>query len=144
MFLSSKDMKGGYFVIFVEDDVIYWFYWGWYWLAWLHSTMRVRIANIDTPPKFNIAPENRESQKETHLPTIHFQGRAVKLPGGTIGKGHCSWLMMHFCPHQLRYSFDLPGPPRMPITPRLWHFFLAGNPNPYKPWFATIASWVGG
>ena len=24
--------------------------------------------------KFNIAPENRESQKETHLPTIHFQG----------------------------------------------------------------------
>ena len=33
-------------------------------------------------PKFNIAPENRESQKETHLPTIHFQGRAVKLPGG--------------------------------------------------------------
>ena len=27
-----------------------------------------------TPPKFNIAPENRESQKETHLPTIHFQG----------------------------------------------------------------------
>ena len=28
----------------------------------------------DTPPKFNIAPENRPSQKETHLPTIHFQG----------------------------------------------------------------------
>ena len=27
-----------------------------------------------TLPKFNIAPENRESQKETHLPTIHFQG----------------------------------------------------------------------
>ena len=26
------------------------------------------------PPKFNIAPENRESQKETHVPTIHFQG----------------------------------------------------------------------
>ena len=34
------------------------------------------------PPKFNIALENRESQKGTHLPTIHFQGRAVKLPGG--------------------------------------------------------------
>ena len=28
----------------------------------------------DTPPKFDIARENRESQKETHLPTIHFQG----------------------------------------------------------------------
>ena len=26
------------------------------------------------PAKFNIAPENRPSQKETHLPTIHFQG----------------------------------------------------------------------
>ena len=29
---------------------------------------------MNTPPKFNIAPKNRESQKETHLPTIHFQG----------------------------------------------------------------------
>ena len=27
-----------------------------------------------TPLKFNIAPENRQSQKETHLPTIIFQG----------------------------------------------------------------------
>ena len=26
-----------------------------------------------TLPKTNIAPENRPSQKETHLPTIHFQ-----------------------------------------------------------------------
>ena len=25
--------------------------------------------------------QNRPSQKETHLPTIHFQGRTVKLPG---------------------------------------------------------------
>ena len=31
--------------------------------------------------KFYIAPENRESQKETHLLTIDFQGRAVKLRG---------------------------------------------------------------
>ena len=27
-----------------------------------------------TPLKFNIAPKIRESQKETHLPTIIFQG----------------------------------------------------------------------
>ena len=27
-----------------------------------------------TPRKFNIAPKNRQSQKETHLPTIIFQG----------------------------------------------------------------------
>ena len=34
-----------------------------------------------TPLKFNIAPENRQSKKETHLPTIIFQGRAVKFRG---------------------------------------------------------------
>ena len=33
-----------------------------------------RLPQQITPPKFNIVPENRESQKETHLPTIHFQG----------------------------------------------------------------------
>ena len=26
-----------------------------------------------TLPKTNITPENRPSQKETHLPTMHFQ-----------------------------------------------------------------------
>ena len=31
--------------------------------------------------KFYIVPENRPSQKETHLLTIDFQGRAVKLRG---------------------------------------------------------------
>ena len=33
-----------------------------------------------TPWKFNIAPENNPSQKESSLPTIIFQGRTVKLP----------------------------------------------------------------
>ena len=28
----------------------------------------------DTPLKFNIAPKNRQSQKETHLPTVKFRG----------------------------------------------------------------------
>ena len=39
----------------------------------------------DTPPKFNIAPENLPCQKERivfqHLPTIIFQGRAVIFQG---------------------------------------------------------------
>ena len=35
-----------------------------------------------TPWKFNIATENIPSQKENSLPTIIFQGRAVKLPEG--------------------------------------------------------------
>ena len=34
-----------------------------------------------TPQRFNIAPKNRQFQKETHLPTIIFQGRAVKFRG---------------------------------------------------------------
>ena len=36
-----------------------------------------------TLPKTNMAPENRPSQKETSLPTIHFQVRAV-----SFGKGN--------------------------------------------------------
>jgi len=35
-----------------------------------------------TPWKFNIAPENIPSQKESSLPTIIFQGRAVKRREG--------------------------------------------------------------
>ena len=37
--------------------------------------------SMDTPWKFNIAPENIPSQKESGLPTIIFQWRAVKLRG---------------------------------------------------------------
>ncbi len=32
------------------------------------------ITNILNLWKFNIAPENKPSQKESSLPTIHFQG----------------------------------------------------------------------
>ena len=38
------------------------------------SSPNKALLRGSTPPKFNIAPENRESQKETHPPTIHFQG----------------------------------------------------------------------
>ena len=37
------------------------------------STMRYLAARQSTLPKTNIAPENRPSQKESSLPTIHFQ-----------------------------------------------------------------------
>ena len=36
------------------------------------------------PPTFNIAPENKHSQKESSLPTIIFQGAMIKLPGFSI------------------------------------------------------------
>ena len=38
------------------------------------------------PWKFNMAPENKPSQKESHLQTIIFQGRAVKLRGCRHGQ----------------------------------------------------------
>ena len=37
---------------------------------------------FNTPRKFNITPENIPSEKESSLPTIIFQGRAVKLREG--------------------------------------------------------------
>ena len=38
-----------------------------------------------TPPKFNIAPEKRwlEDVRLSYWVSVTFQGRAVKLPGGT-------------------------------------------------------------
>ena len=32
------------------------------------------LASASTLPETNVAPENRPSQKETSIPTIHFQG----------------------------------------------------------------------
>ena len=46
-----------------------------------------------TPRKFNIAPKNRQSQKETHLPTIIFQGLAVKFRGSITW----CWFRIHWC-----------------------------------------------
>ena len=37
-----------------------------------------------TLPQTNIAPESRPSQKETHLPTIHFQVQLVSFRGGVL------------------------------------------------------------
>ena len=36
----------------------------------------------DTIPETNISPENRPSQKEISVPTIHFQGRTVSFREG--------------------------------------------------------------
>ena len=41
----------------------------------------------DTLPKTNMVPENRPSQKEIHLPTIHFQVRAVSFREGKLWGG---------------------------------------------------------
>ena len=46
------------------------------WVKWLAT------PSCSTLPKTNMAPENRPSQKEIHLPTIHFQGRTVSFNYG--------------------------------------------------------------
>ena len=46
-----------------------------------YRQIRTPHSFSNTPWKLNIAPENIPSQKETSIPTIIFQGRAVKLPG---------------------------------------------------------------
>ena len=56
-------------------------------LIWLAGTWTIFFEsnvfpNWTTPWKFNIAPKNIPSQKESSLPTIIFQGRAVKLREG--------------------------------------------------------------
>ena len=47
-------------------------------MCFLHSK---KHEGTTSPRKFNIAPENRQSQKESHLPTIICEGRAVKFQG---------------------------------------------------------------
>ena len=46
-------------------------------LLWNHDLLH---------PKTNIAPENRPSQKEIHLPTINFQGRLLLVLGRVNSK----------------------------------------------------------
>ena len=56
------------------------------WLPWRagcvsHELMIGSPRLWSIPRKFNVAPKNRQSQKEAHLPTIIFQGRTVKFRG---------------------------------------------------------------
>ena len=55
------------------------------WFGLVSSTRSSTYCDVldflNTPGKFSMAPENIPSQKESILPTIIFQGRAVKLRG---------------------------------------------------------------
>ena len=42
--------------------------------TWTPLISQGKLLWFSTPLKFNIAPKNRQSHKETHLPTIIFQG----------------------------------------------------------------------
>ena len=39
---------------------------------WVEELLDEKGSWMDTLPETNIAPENRPSQKETSIPTIHF------------------------------------------------------------------------
>ena len=52
-------------------------------LFYPHSMVFFFYVRLVTPWKFNMAPENIPSQKESSLPTIIFQGRAVKRREGS-------------------------------------------------------------
>ena len=49
------------------------------WKDWLQGPRQFKETNLFTLPETNIVPENGPSQKETHLPTIHFQVRTVSF-----------------------------------------------------------------
>ena len=76
---------------------------------------------IITPRKFNIDPENRPSQKETHLPTIIFQG--AMLVSGII-KG----------------SWWLSGTVKKPLSNPLVGFLFT-RWHPYRP-FPSAEPWI--
>ena len=40
--------------------------------GWNSSELKIAKAQLVTLPETNIAPENRPSQKESSIPTIHF------------------------------------------------------------------------
>ena len=44
-------------------------------VRWTGSLLKPHLKGIAAPtlPETNIAPENRPAQKETSIPTIHFQ-----------------------------------------------------------------------
>ena len=43
--------------------------------------LKGKVTHIYTLPETNITPENRPSQKEFHLPTIHFSGGELLVSG---------------------------------------------------------------
>ena len=47
----------------------------------------IEAKSVITPRKFNIAPKKRQSQKETHLPTIIFPGAMINF-GGVVVSGN--------------------------------------------------------
>ena len=53
------------------------------------------IIKLLTHLKFNIAPENRPSQKESSTPTIYFQGRTVSFRECTYFWGGSQIMQMY-------------------------------------------------
>ncbi len=58
--------------ISVEDGLPGWSKWLYNWAMVIVNPLRIGLFPFQILPKTNIALENRPSQKESSLPTIHF------------------------------------------------------------------------
>ena len=61
----------------------------------LPRSFMIWLLKKNTLPETNIAPENRHSQEEINLPTIHFQGRLLLVLGSAQGFMQMTWILVH-------------------------------------------------
>ena len=67
----------------------------------------LKVTSSVTLPKTNIAPENRPSQKETSIPTIHFQVQTCCLLSGRVIQSYW-WLKLWAWKSHLAPRFSSP------------------------------------
>ena len=103
--------------------------WGWHhpWESWeeMHKLQKKYKPKNHTPRKFNIAPENKPSQKESNLPTNHhFSGAMLNFFRGCNPFTYMEHPRVWFPIHQ---DDDLVG------VPSHWHDNRTPmiNPNPF-------------
>ena len=72
---------------------------------------------VDTLPETNVAPENRPSQKEISIPTIHFQVLLLLVSGSAIK--HWSKHCYRCCFSQLAFSKD-PCTATLTVLAKTW------------------------
>ena len=69
-----------------------------------------------TLPKTNIARKNRPSQKESSLPTIHFQGLLLLVSGSVFSPKNCQYPLKNAGTERRSFPFE--------ILPFRWHLFI--------------------
>ena len=85
------------------------------------ETLRKSSNNITsqislTLPKTNIARKNRPSQKESSLPTIHFQGLLLLVSGSVFSPENYQYPLKNAGTERRSFPFE--------ILPFRWHLFI--------------------